>query len=133
MCGACGACRGTPRPTLATFFPRCYSLCIESEAKSSWVSGAGRPGASLWPGPLPAGQASGLRWARPGSISALSSVSGLGTRLLLVGPAQGYRREKDRTGQAGGCAGCRCLLSTHLGAVEMRLLSSTLPCPGPQE
>lgn len=95
------------------------------------MSGAGRPGAFC--GLAPA-RRTGLRAGGgpgPGSISALSSVSGLGTKAASWLDLPRGMREKDRTGQAGGCAGVPCLLSTHLGAGMMRPLSSTLPCPRP--
>lgn len=70
------------------------------------MSGAGRPGASLRPGPPPAGQASGLEVGQARFHLSPQLCLWAGDKgCFLVGPVQGHRREKDRTGQAGGRAG----------------------------
>lgn len=101
------------------------------------MSGARRPGASLWPGSPPTGRASGPEVGGRLHPNPRRCLWAGDEGRFLVGPAQGHGREKDRTGQAGQAGqgrrgvvwGCLCLLSTHLWATEMRPQSSTLPCP----
>ena len=134
--GLCVSMRSLPWYVQAnpdTFFPRCYSLCTESEkqefrgewSRETW-------GLSVaWPPAHRTGlRAGGGAGPVPSQPSALSL--GWGQRLL---PLDLPRGTGERTGQGrqGFARGCPCLLSTHLEAVEMRLLSSThCPAPGPQ-